>query len=88
MVATKAIVTRQSTEESQLHWELIDVDICAPRNDQVLVEVCATGVCHTDIVMSSLPAGNLLGVEYPKIMGHEGTFNIPPLCPSSLVLRG
>lgn len=39
-----------------------------PRPDEVLVELAATGICHTDIVMRD----GLLPVPTPVVLGHEG----------------
>lgn len=39
-----------------------------PRPDEVLVELVATGICHTDIVMRD----GLLPVPTPVVLGHEG----------------
>jgi Zn-dependent alcohol dehydrogenase len=43
------------------------VEVDEPQGDQVLVQVAATGICHTDLGCASgrLPSG------YPVILGHE-----------------
>jgi len=38
-----------------------------PREDEVLVRLVATGVCHTDIVLSQFPR------SMPAVLGHEGS---------------
>lgn len=44
-----------------------EVSLCAPKSNEVLVKVVATGVCHTDAVARDL------GVSpYPIVLGHEG----------------
>lgn len=46
---------------------LEDIDVAAPRPDEVLVRLVATGVCHTDIVCrDGFP------VPMPIVLGHEG----------------
>ena len=49
--------------------EIVDVDLEGPRAGEVLVELKATGVCHTD-------AFTLSGADpegaFPAILGHEG----------------
>lgn len=46
---------------------LEDIDVAAPRADEVLVRMVATGVCHTDIVCrDGFP------VPMPIVLGHEG----------------
>lgn len=46
---------------------LEDIDVAAPRADEVLVRLVATGVCHTDLVCrDGFP------VPMPIVLGHEG----------------
>src|SRR5471030_1837601 len=45
------------------------VDLAGPRAGEVLVEIKATGVCHTDAyTLSGLDSEGL----FPSILGHEG----------------
>ncbi|KAL4757558.1 NAD(P)-dependent alcohol dehydrogenase [Aspergillus foveolatus] len=72
MPTTKAIVAREP-RFTALNWALEDVCVSnEPGDDEVLVEMVASGVCHTDIVLSAVPSGQL-GIGYPKVMGHEGS---------------
>lgn len=49
-------------------FELTEVDLDDPRDDEILVEVTATGVCHTDLVMrDTMPVAT-----FPRVFGHEG----------------
>ena len=45
-----------------------DIVLDDPQEDEVLVKVVASGVCHTDAVALEQQAGNSL----PQILGHEG----------------
>ena len=49
--------------------QVVEVDLAGPRDGEVLVEVMATGICHTD-------AFTLSGADpegaFPAILGHEG----------------
>ena len=49
--------------------EIVEVDLEGPKAGEVLVEIKATGVCHTDefTISGSDPEG-----LFPAIMGHEG----------------
>jgi len=49
--------------------EIEEVDLAAPRAGEVLVQIVATGVCHTDAftLSGSDPEG-----MFPVILGHEG----------------
>lgn len=49
--------------------EVVDVDLEGPRQGEVLVEIKATGVCHTDAFTLS---GDDPEGAFPAILGHEG----------------
>ncbi len=46
-----------------------DLELEAPRNDEVLVRMVATGMCHTDLLSRELPPEFFVG---PQVYGHEG----------------
>jgi len=49
--------------------EIMEVDLDGPRAGEVLVEIMATGICHTDefTLSGADPEG-----MFPAILGHEG----------------
>ncbi|OAO00784.1 geraniol dehydrogenase [Sphingomonadales bacterium EhC05] len=49
-------------------FEIEDVEIEAPRGDEVLVRMVGVGVCHTDLV-----ARDGFPVPMPIVLGHEGS---------------
>ena len=49
--------------------EIVDVDLEGPKAGEVLVEIKATGVCHTDAFTLS---GEDPEGAFPAILGHEG----------------
>jgi S-(hydroxymethyl)glutathione dehydrogenase/alcohol dehydrogenase len=49
--------------------EIVDVDLEGPREGEVLVEIKATGICHTDEF--TLSGADPEGI-FPAILGHEG----------------
>ena len=49
--------------------EIMDVDLEGPRSGEVLVEIKATGICHTDEF--TLSGDDPEGL-FPAILGHEG----------------
>lgn len=59
-----AAVVRQSGAAPTLETLILE----DPRPDEVLVELHAVGVCHTDMVMRD----GLLPVPLPAVLGHEG----------------
>src|SRR3954468_19110802 len=49
-------------------FTMTEVELDEPREDEVLVRMVATGLCHTDITM-----GRFLPEEmFPNVFGHEG----------------
>src|SRR5438874_797677 len=54
------------------------VDLEGPRAGEVLVEIKATGVCHTDEF--TLSGGDPEGL-FPSILGHEGAGVVLEVCP-------
>src|SRR5213596_1935205 len=49
--------------------EIVEVDLEGPKNGEVLVEIKATGICHTDAyTLDGLDSEGL----FPSILGHEG----------------
>ena len=48
-----------------------DIDLAPPKSEEVLVKITASGVCHTDYVISigQLPP---IDFKYPAVLGHEG----------------
>jgi S-(hydroxymethyl)glutathione dehydrogenase/alcohol dehydrogenase len=46
-----------------------DVVVAAPKEGEVLVEIAATGICHTDLTAIE---GTNPSCVYPAVLGHEG----------------
>ena len=59
--------------------EIMEVDLEGPRDGEVLVEIMATGICHTDefTLSGSDPEG-----LFPAILGHEGAGIVRELGPN------
>ena len=49
--------------------EIVEVDLAGPQAGEVMVEMKATGVCHTDAFTLS---GDDPEGAFPAILGHEG----------------
>jgi Zn-dependent alcohol dehydrogenase len=69
--STRAIVTRGSHKEGK--WNMENIKLRPLRDDELLVRIVASGVCHTDIVFGD--KAEAIG-GYPRVMGHEGTVNL------------
>ena len=64
MRTTVAVVNEKGAD-----FSLEEVELEGPREDEVLVRIVATGICHTDIhLKDSLPDG-----MFPRVFGHEGS---------------
>jgi len=65
LIKTKAAVAF----EAGMPLEIVEVDLEGPKAGEVLVEIKATGVCHTDAFTLS---GEDPEGAFPAILGHEG----------------
>jgi len=50
-------------------WVLEDVEVEAPRADEVLVRIVASGICHTDVAVRNQD----VKLPLPMVLGHEGS---------------
>src|ERR1700709_1509218 len=55
--------------EAKKPLEIVEVDLDGPRAGEVLVEIMATGICHTDAY--TLDGLDSEGI-FPSVLGHEG----------------
>lgn len=51
-------------------FELVDLQLDEPREDEICVKILGVGLCHTDLVFAS---GALPMFELPAVLGHEGS---------------
>ena len=55
--------------EAKRPLEIVELDLDGPRGGEVLVEIMATGICHTDAyTLDGLDSEGL----FPSVLGHEG----------------
>ena len=55
--------------EAKRPLELVELDLDGPKQGEVLVEIMATGLCHTDAyTLAGLDSEGL----FPSVLGHEG----------------
>ncbi|PWY75757.1 alcohol dehydrogenase [Aspergillus eucalypticola CBS 122712] len=66
-------------------WKLQNVTLRPLRENELLVEVVASGVCHTDLHFAGLESGH--GVHYPRVMGHEGAGYVRQVGPKVTAAR-
>ena len=78
MADTQQITGRALVSHGPYHaggWKLQNVSLRPLRENELLVEVVASGVCQTDLHFAGLESGH--GVHYPRVMGHEGNYSLP-----------
>lgn len=61
-------ITAAVAREKGAALSLEKIEIEDPRDDEILVRVVATGVCHTDVVVRD----GMLPTPLPVVLGHEG----------------
>ncbi|KAL0259645.1 hypothetical protein SLS55_005382 [Diplodia seriata] len=71
-ITTKALVARGPF--SQGKWAVEDVTLRALKPDELVVEIIASGICHTDLHCGNTPDDQgVPAVYYPRVLGHEGS---------------
>ncbi|KFY36955.1 hypothetical protein V495_07494 [Pseudogymnoascus sp. VKM F-4514 (FW-929)] len=67
-----AVIALTPSEAGGPSWRFGLVKFARPlRETELKIRMVSTGICHTDLFMSSLPPGTL-DITYPRVMGHEG----------------
>ncbi|KAH7070099.1 hypothetical protein FB567DRAFT_539867 [Paraphoma chrysanthemicola] len=60
-------------KDGGIAWKKEKLQLREPLDDEVLVQIVASGICHTDIAMSAVPSEAPGFAPYPKVTGHEGS---------------
>lgn len=79
-ITTKALVSHEV--KGSLKLEEIQLDALQP--NEVLVEIQATGICHTDLSCMD----GVLPASFPSVFGHEGTWAVLYVFPTQLIQNG
>ncbi len=70
--------------EAKKPLEIVEVDLDGPKQGEVLVEIMATGICHTDAyTLDGLDSEGL----FPSILGHEGAGIVREIGPGVTSVR-
>jgi Zn-dependent alcohol dehydrogenase len=69
---TTAIVA-DAPKDGCVQWRKAKVELRELLDDEILVRVVASGICHTDVAMSLVPSDAPGYAPYPKVLGHEGS---------------
>jgi hypothetical protein len=67
---TRAIVCHDTLKNDG--WKMDEVLLRPLEPGELLVEMVASGVCHTDAFIGNLDAGSAPIAFYPRVLGHEG----------------
>ena len=51
-------------------WRVEEVQLRRPQANELIVEMVASGICHTDLHFGEVEAGP--DSFYPRVLGHEG----------------
>ncbi|KAH7153661.1 hypothetical protein EDB81DRAFT_932349 [Dactylonectria macrodidyma] len=63
----RAVVTSTPRQDGQPNFSLENLSLRDLQDYECLVEIVATGICHTDIAVASRPDS-----VFPRVLGHEG----------------
>lgn len=61
-------------------WDVVDIELDEPRQDELLIKMVASGLCHSDdhITSGDIPVGT-----YPMCGGHEGSGIVEKVGPNT-----
>lgn len=85
MTSTRAIVCHDTHANGG--WKMEEVSLRKLEEGELLVEMVATGVCHTDALIGGLPSGSAPIAFYPRILGHEGSGYVREVGPGVTVAK-
>uniref|UniRef100_A0A8H7K4D2 Enoyl reductase (ER) domain-containing protein n=1 Tax=Bionectria ochroleuca TaxID=29856 RepID=A0A8H7K4D2_BIOOC len=70
---TEAIVSHPPVD-GERQWKLEEIKIGKPAAYEAVVEIVASGICHTDLGCGTAPDGTpgFPVPPYPRVLGHEG----------------
>ncbi|KAK8151839.1 chaperonin 10-like protein [Phyllosticta citrichinensis] len=84
-IFTRAIVCRKPLGDGE-GWQMETVRLREIEDDELLVRIVASGICHTDVTFGSLPVGKPF-THYPSVKGHEGSGYVERVGPKVTVAQ-
>lgn len=85
---TPALVAYPVDSKSKPDWRFENVKVTrSPKEHELKVRMVATGICHSDIVVASLPPAPEWGLTFPKVLGHEGAGIVEEVGPGVTVAK-
>lgn len=61
-------------------WEVVELEVEEPRQDEVMVKLAACGLCHSEVHLAS---GNFPNEVWPVCGGHEGAGTVVAVGPNT-----
>ncbi|MBA3605520.1 MAG: NDMA-dependent alcohol dehydrogenase [Actinomycetota bacterium] len=77
---TKTAIIREQPAGAPREWEVVEVDLEDPRQDELLIKMVASGLCHSD---DHLATGDIPVGVYPFAGGHEGAGIVEQVGPNT-----
>jgi hypothetical protein len=68
-ITAQAVVARPSLTPHALNWNMENVILRDLKDHELMIEMVATGICHTDIMVGLTSAEKR---PWPVVLGHEG----------------
>lgn len=62
-------ITAALAPEPGAPFQIVELELDEPRDDEVLVRIAGVGMCHTDLVAQA----GALPLQLPAVLGHEGS---------------
>jgi aryl-alcohol dehydrogenase len=62
-------ITAALAPEPRAPFQIVEMELDEPRDDEVLVRIAGVGLCHTDLVAQA----GALPMSLPAVLGHEGS---------------
>ncbi|KAK7533407.1 chaperonin 10-like protein [Phyllosticta citricarpa] len=85
-ISTRAIVCRKPLGDDGGGWQMETVRLREIEDDELVVRIIASGICHTDVTFGSLPVGTPF-THYPSVKGHEGSGYVERVGPKVTVAQ-
>ncbi|KAK7529569.1 chaperonin 10-like protein [Phyllosticta citribraziliensis] len=84
-ISTRAIVCRKPIGDGE-GWQMETVRLREIEDDELVVRIVASGICHTDVTFGSLTVGTPF-THYPSVKGHEGSGYVERVGPKVTVAQ-